>query len=63
MAPCVSDKEDSTALANKVPVEPQSGKTEDVKVRPGKVDEFDDDDDAIEALMAAEAAENSSSLV
>ncbi|KAJ5932685.1 hypothetical protein N7516_007174 [Penicillium verrucosum] len=63
LAPCVSDKEDSTALANKVPVEPQSGKTEDVKVRPGKVDEFDDDDDAIEALMAAEAAENSSSLV
>lgn len=58
LAPCVSDKEDSTALANKVPVEPQSAKTEDVKFQPSKVDEFDDDD-AIEALVAAEAANSS----
>lgn len=45
-----------------MPVEPQSAKTEDVQVHPGKVDEFDDDD-AIEALVAAEAAENASNLV
>lgn len=62
MAPCVSDKEDLTALANKVPVEPQSAKTEDVKFQPDKLDEFDDDD-AIEALVAAEAAENASNPV
>lgn len=62
LAPCVSDKEDSTALANNVPVEPQSAKTEDVKIQPGELDEFDDDD-AIEALVAAEAAENSSNPV
>ncbi|KAJ5401460.1 uncharacterized protein N7487_007356 [Penicillium crustosum] len=62
-APCVSDKDDSTALTNKVPVEPQPAKTEDVKVQPGKVDDEFDDDDAIEALVAAEAAENVSKLV
>lgn len=61
LAACVSDKEDSTALANKVPVEPRSATTEDVKFQPSKVDEFDDDD-AIEALVAAEA-ENSSKTV
>lgn len=62
MAPCASDKDDSTALTSKVPVEPQSAKTEDIKVQPGKADEFDDDD-AIEALVAAGAAENASNLV
>lgn len=46
-----------------MPVEPQPAKTEDVKVQPGKVDDEFDDDDAIEALVAAEAAENVSKLV
>jgi uracil-DNA glycosylase len=61
LAPCAPDKENSAASAN-VPVKPQSVMTEDVKVQPSKVDEFDDDD-AVEALVAAEAAENFSNSV
>lgn len=62
LAPCAPDKENSAASANNVPVEPQSAKTEDVKVQPSKVDEFDDDD-AVEALVAAEATQRSSNPV
>ncbi|KAJ5121206.1 Uracil-DNA glycosylase [Penicillium bovifimosum] len=47
---CVSDKENSTTLANKAPIEANP----EVKIQPVKVDEFDDDE-AIEALVAAEA--------
>lgn len=50
--PCISDKENSDASANQAAVEPQSAKVE-VKYKPA-VDEFDDDD-AIEALVEAEA--------
>ena len=62
LAPCAPDKENVAASANTVPVELQSAKTEDVKVQPSKIEEFDDDD-AIEALVAAEAAERSSNPV
>jgi uracil-DNA glycosylase len=46
---CVSDKENSTTLANKAPVEARP----EVKVQPVKVDEFDDDE-LDEALVATE---------
>ena len=59
LPPCVSDKEDSTALVNHLP---QSAKTEDVKVQPNNADEFDDDD-AVEALISAEAAEVPSNTI
>lgn len=55
---CVSDKENSTASVNKPLVESQS----EVKVQPAKVDEFDDDD-AVEALVAAEAKSEASDPV
>lgn len=47
---CVSDKETPAILATNPPVEPQV----EVKIQPPKVDEFDDED-AVEALVAAEA--------
>ncbi|KAJ5457614.1 Uracil-DNA glycosylase [Penicillium sp. IBT 31633x] len=47
---CVSDKETPAISATNPPVEPQV----EVKIQPPKVDEFDDED-AVEALVAAEA--------
>lgn len=51
-APCISDKENLDISANHAEVKPQTAKAE-VKPKP-PVDEFDDDD-AVEALMEAEA--------
>jgi uracil-DNA glycosylase len=48
---CISDKENSNASANQALIESQSAKDE---VKAEAVDEFDDDD-AIEALVEAEA--------
>ena len=42
--------------------EPQSAKVAEVKAKPANVDEFDDDD-AIEALIAAESEDPSSDPV
>jgi uracil-DNA glycosylase len=51
--PCISDKENLNNSANQAPVESQSVKVE-VKAKP-PVDEFDEDDDAVQALLEAEA--------
>ncbi|KAJ5981632.1 hypothetical protein N7522_013260 [Penicillium canescens] len=59
---CTSDKENSTTLINKTAAEPQSAKVAEVKAKPANVDEFDDDD-AIEALIAAESEDPSSDPV
>jgi uracil-DNA glycosylase len=56
--PCISDKENSNSntSANQATIEPHSVKAE-VKAKP-PIDEFDDDD-AIEALVEAEACSSS----